>query len=73
MRYDEREPCAFHPRPAAPWVASFVPPGRWASNAHLTSGEIVEQVLYFARKLQQQRMNGDQYRHHGHGRAISQL
>ena len=38
-------------RLAVPWVVYFVPPVKWVIKRNLSNGEIVEQVLYYARQL----------------------
>ena len=63
--------CACRARPAAPWAARSAPPGRPASARHLSSGEIVEQVVVGparrpARPALQRGVHGD-------GRAARQL
>ena len=59
-------------RPAARWGAGSAPPVRAGFDRHLTTGEIVEQVVVASRARPGGRTPAEQRRVHGHGRAAGQ-
>ncbi len=70
MRYDERNTLCISTQAGCAMGCVFCATGQMGFKRHLTSGEIVEQVLYYARMLETDRRTGDQCCRHGHGRAF---
>ena len=51
----------------------FCATGQMGFNRHLSSGEIIAQVMHYARALQEEGPCCHEYRFHGHGRTFPQL
>ena len=70
MRYDERRTLCISTQSGCAMGCVFCATGQMGFKRHLTSGEIVAQVIYYARQLKERGRTGDQCGGDGHGRTI---
>jgi 23S rRNA (adenine2503-C2)-methyltransferase len=60
MRYEDRRTLCISSQAGCAMGCVFCATGQMGFKRHLTSGEIVAQVMYYARQLKEQRRAGDQ-------------
>ena len=73
MRYEKRRTLCISTQAGCAMGCVFCATGQMGFRRNLSSGEIVEQVLFYARELVCHWGDSNQHRYHGYGRAISQL
>ena len=70
MTYDVRRTLCISTQAGCAMGCVFCATGQMGFKRNLSSGEIVEQVLYYARQLRVRGTACYQYRYYGHGRAF---